>query len=187
MKFPWQPVSLGLAVALGVDALVQAREDQKSAPPPAAAAAEPERAGPTTTPTTKPNARAKREELEAKFKATLTQATMSGRWCALKDGQLTPEKEDKYTIIGVTQVKGTSWIIRTRIQYGKQDFIAPVPVEVKWAGDTPVITVDNVGMPGGNSYSARVLIHGQTYAGSWSGGSHAGLMSGIITHEAAPK
>src|SRR6266566_984343 len=39
------------------------------------------------------------EELEAQFKAALTKATLSGRWCGIKDGKLTPEKEDKYTIV----------------------------------------------------------------------------------------
>src|SRR5213594_46365 len=54
------------------------------------------------------------EELEAAFKATLTKATLSGRWCSvLPDGKksegrlkLGPEKEDKYTIIGVSKLQG---------------------------------------------------------------------------------
>jgi len=123
------------------------------------------------------------EELEAKFKATLTKATFSGRWCGIKDGKLTPEKEDKYTIVGVTKLGGEMWIINARIQYGEKDFVAPIPVQVKWAGDTPVITLDNVGIPGGNTYSARVLIYNKTYAGTWSGGDHAGLLNGVITNE----
>ena len=124
------------------------------------------------------------EELEAKFKATLTKATMSGRWCGIKDGKLTPEKEDKYTIVSVSKLGGEAWIISARIQYGQKDFTVPLPVQVKWAGDTPVITVDNLAMPGGgNSYSARVLIYDKTYAGTWSGGDHVGLLNGVITNE----
>jgi hypothetical protein len=123
------------------------------------------------------------EELEAKFKATLTKATLSGRWCGIKDGQLTPEKEDKYTILGVSKLGGDTWMIHARIQYAKQDFTMPIPVQVKWAGDTPVLTLDQVGIPGGNSYSARVLIYEKTYAGTWSGGDHAGLLNGLITNE----
>ena len=123
------------------------------------------------------------EELEAKFKATLTKATMSGRWCGIKDGKLTPEKEDKYTIVSVNKLGGEAWIIHARVQYGNKDFVAPIPVFVKWAGDTPVITLDNIGMPGGNSYSARVLIYDKTYAGTWSGGDHVGLMNGVIANE----
>lgn len=121
----------------------------------------------------KPAPKPTQEELEAKFKATLTKATMSGRWCGIKDGKLTPEKEDKYTIVSVNKLGGEAWIIHARIQYGSKDFVAPIPVFVKWAGDTPVITLDNIGLPGGNSYSARVLVYGKTYAGTWSGGDHA--------------
>ena len=123
------------------------------------------------------------EELEAKFKLALTKATFSGRWCGIQEGKLTPEKEDKYTIVGLTKLGGEMWIINARIQYGEKDFVAPIPVQVKWAGDTPVITLDNVGLPGGNSYSARVLIYNKTYAGTWSGGDHAGLLNGVITNE----
>lgn len=124
------------------------------------------------------------EQLEAKFKATMTKATLSGRWCGIKDGKLTPEKEDKYTIVSVNKLGGDTWIIHTRIQYGEKDFTVPLPIQVKWAGDTPVITVDGMTMPGGKTaYSARVLVYDKTYAGTWSGGDHAGLMNGIITNE----
>lgn len=134
-------------------------------------------------PTTPRQPKLTREELEAKFKATLTKATLTGRWCGIKDGKLGPEQEDKYTIIGVTKLGGEAWLVHARIQYGQKDFVAPIPVLVKWAGDTPVLTLDDVGLPGGESYSARVLIYGQTYAGTWSGGNHAGLLNGVITSE----
>lgn len=123
------------------------------------------------------------EELETKFKNTLTKASMTGRWCLVKDGKLTPEKEDKYTIQSVSKLGGDMWIIHARIQYNKKDIVAPIPVQVKWAGDTPVIVVDNIPVPGGGSYSARVLFHDKTYAGTWSGGDHVGLLNGVITNE----
>jgi hypothetical protein len=127
--------------------------------------------------------KASQEELEAKFKATLTKATLSGRWCGIKDGRLTPEKDDKYTIVSVAKLGGEAWLVHARVQYGNKDFVAPIPVLVKWAGDTPVITLDNVAIPGGGAYSARVLIYDKTYAGTWSGGDHAGLLNGVITNE----
>ncbi len=123
------------------------------------------------------------EELEANFKATLTKASLQGRWCMIKDGQLTPEKEDKYSIRSITKVGGDMWLITARIQYGKKDFTAPIPVQVKWAGDTPVITLDKVGVAGSGEFSARVLIYEKTYAGTWSGGDHGGLLSGVIVAE----
>jgi hypothetical protein len=157
-------LTLGAAALVAFTGSISSAQDSKPAPP------------------TKP--KPTQEELEAKFKATLTKATLSGRWCGLKDGKLTPEKEDKYTIISVAKLGGDAWIIHSRIQYGNKDFVAPIPVQVKWAGDTPVITLDDVGMPGGgNTYSARVLIYDQTYAGTWSGGDHKGLLNGVITNE----
>ena len=140
-----------------------------------------ERAKATATQTAAQKPKATQEELEAAFKATLARATLAGRWCSIKDGQLSPEKEDKYTINSVTKVGGDVWLINARIQYGKKDLVAPIPVQVKWAGDTPVIIVDKVGVPGSGTYSARVLIYEKTYAGTWTGGDHGGLLSGIIT------
>jgi hypothetical protein len=144
---------------------------------------------PEASPKSKP--KLTQEQLEAKFKATLTKAVFSGRWCSiLPDGQasdkrwkLGPNKEDKYTIVGVSRIEGDSWVIRSRIQYGKVDVVAPIPIQVKWAGDTPVIIVDNISIPGGGTYSARVMVYDNTYAGSWSGGDHAGLLNGVINSD----
>src|SRR5688572_32024199 len=116
-----------------------AQETEKPAtPPPAATEKKPEA---TTSETTKPNDADPKagdmEALESKFKTTLTNATMSGRWCLIKDGELTPEKPDKYTIVGVNKLFGERWLIRARIEYGGKDITAPIPIRVKWAGDTP--------------------------------------------------
>lgn len=155
------------AVSLSGAALAEEKEAEKSAP-----AAE-EKSIPS------------QEELEAKFVATLTNATMAGRWCLIMDGKLTPEKEDRYEIKGVTKTAGGGWLVRSRIQYGKFDMVLPVPVKVEWAGDTPVIIVDDMGIPGGNLYSARVVVYDDSYAGTWSGGGGKirGLMNGMITRE----
>ncbi|HEV7404797.1 MAG TPA: hypothetical protein VGO11_17780 [Chthoniobacteraceae bacterium] len=129
------------------------------------------------------------EELEANFKATMTAATMSGRWCPLKDGVMGAEKDDKYTIVGVEKVSGSSWIMNAQMRGA----VIPIPVQVKWAGDTAVIIVDKLQLPGPNgygggaSYSARLLVHDHAYAGTWSGGDHGGLMSGVIKNDEKPK
>lgn len=161
---------LATILTLGLPAFAQ---DKKEAAPPNP----PKEAAPAAKP------KLTQEELEARFKATLTKATFTGRWCALKDGELGPEKEDKYTILGVSKLGGAVWIINARIQYGKKDLTAPIPVQVKWAGDTAVIIVDDVGVPGSGTYSARVMIYNNTYAGTWSGGDHGGLLSGVITNQ----
>lgn len=131
----------------------------------------------------KPKPAATAEQLETTFKAMLTKATMSGRWCSVKDGKLGPEKEDTYSIVSANKVSGHKWVIQTRIKVNQREMVVPVPVEVKWAGDTAVLSVDKLQYPGGGTYSARVLFYEHTYAGTWSGGDHGGLMSGVITNE----
>jgi hypothetical protein len=134
------------------------------------------------------------EDLEAKFKEAMTGVTMSGRWCPIKEGVLGEEKEDRYTIVSVEKGNGDAWTINAKMKYGNRDVVAPIPVQVKWAGDTAVIVVDKMSIPGpgsygGTAYSARVLVYENTYAGSWSGGNRAGLLKGLITKDkpAAPE
>ena len=123
------------------------------------------------------------EELEARFIKTMTNATMSGRWCLIKDGALTPEKEDKYTIVSVKKNDNGFWTVNSRIEYGGFNMVVPVPLRVEWADDTPVMVVNKMGIPGGNKYSARVLVFENSYAGTWSGPGIQGLLNGMITHE----
>ncbi len=137
---------------------------------------------PPNTPSTATQPQPGPAELETKFKEMLTNATLTGRWCSIKDGVLGPEKEDKYSIVGVTKVTGDNWIVKARIQYNNNDIVAPIPVTVKWAGDTPVLIVDKIPVPGSGTYSARVLFYDHTYAGTWSGGEHRGLLKGVIAN-----
>jgi hypothetical protein len=127
------------------------------------------------------------EELEAKFKALLTNATLTGRWSSTKDGVLGPEREDQYKTVSAAKVEGDSWIVSARMEYRGRAFVLPIPVQVKWAGDTAVLVVDNMGIPGGGTtYSARVLFHGQSYVGTWSGGEQGGLLYGLIKNHPTP-
>lgn len=122
------------------------------------------------------------EELEASFKKTFTKATMSGRWSSLEEGRLGPEKKDRYTINSVSKVGKDVWLMNARVDYRGKELTIPVPVQVKWAGDTAVIVVDNFAMPGSdNAYSARVLVYNNTYSGHWSGEDVGGMLYGVIT------
>ncbi|MDR3401296.1 MAG: hypothetical protein P4L99_02265 [Chthoniobacter sp.] len=119
-------------------------------------------------------------EQEAKFIATLTNATLKGRGYGVKEGDLGPDKEESYTIVSVTKVGGEKWLINARFTYGGGDVDLPIPTLVKWAGDTPVLVLDNVSMGTPDTYSARVMIYEKTYAGWWTGPGHGGLLSGVI-------
>lgn len=137
----------------------------------------------TPAPNQKPNSEppaTDKPALEQKFKETLTKSIFEGRWCLIQDGKLTDERNEKYTIQSANKVGEDSWIIFARIQYGNKDVLVPVPVEVKWAGDTPVISITNLAIPGLGTYTARVVVYDRTYAGTWSGGKNAGMLHGLI-------
>lgn len=122
-----------------------------------------------------------KEQLEAKFQETLTNAVLKGNFRDVnEDGSLSKEQEDQYTIEKVEKVGEDVWTVWARIQYGKADVTLPVPVYVKWAGDTPVISVTDVGLPGLGTYTARVMVYRDLYTGTWFGPGHGGLMSGTI-------
>ena len=68
------------------------------------------------------------------------------------------------------------------------DLTVPVPVQVKWAGKTPVITVDKVSIPGLGTFSARVLLDNDRYAGTWSHDEKGGHLFGeILPADKKPK
>jgi hypothetical protein len=124
--------------------------------------------------TTKP---AEMNELEKKFEQQMSGATLVGRFSVdSKDDQL--PKEDRYVITKVTKMSDDLWIFSARI--GKGKFAIPLPVPVKWAGDTPVISVTKLSIPKGGTYTARVVIYGDRYAGTWDAGDHGGQMWGRI-------
>lgn len=121
-----------------------------------------------------------REQLERQFAEKLTGATLVGHFTddsAEHTGALT---EDRYTIDRVTKGKNDFWLFNARIQYEGRDVKVTLPLEVYWAGDTPVITVTKVLVPGLGVFTARILIYGDQYAGTWSGGDHGGHMFGRI-------
>lgn len=99
--------------------------------------------------------------------------TVSGR----EGGKLT---SDKYTLGEVKQLDGNNWLFSTRIQYEDKDFTLPLTLPIQWAGDTPVVVVDNVGLPGLGTFSARVLFFNDHYAGYWQHGEVGGSLFGRI-------
>jgi hypothetical protein len=107
-------------------------------------------------------------EKESQFQKLLTDSTLSGQFTM--DGKPLSELQDEtYEIRKVQKLAAPpdSWAIHARIKYGEHDVVLPVPVRILWAGDTPVITLDKMFLPGLGTYSARVVIHGNRYAGTW--------------------
>jgi hypothetical protein len=124
---------------------------------------------------------------ETKFKNTLSNCVLNGRWCTTQKGRMTEEYQEKYTVQSASKSGKETWLIHARIQFAGRDLTVPVPVKVKWAGDTPVITMDKISVPGLGTYSARVLIYDDTYAGTWFANDHGGMLHGIIEKPTPPK
>ena len=155
---------------LGIIVLVTATFATAQQPPP------PPQQKPVEGPATKPIDQA---ALEKEFTERMTNAIMNGQF-TMGDR---PPKADKYTIVSVRKLFGDNWLISARVQYGDKDFTMPMMIPIKWAGDTAVISVTDLGFPGMGTYTARVLIYKDQYAGTWSANGarpHGGHMWGKI-------
>ncbi len=120
-----------------------------------------------------------RATLEKQFAERLSGVQFVGRYTTSNDPNEQPKRET-YTIESVTKADGDHWTFVARIQYGQRDVRLPLTLPVLWAGDTPVITLDKLTIPGLGTFSARVVIHGDSYAGTWDGGDHGGHLFGQI-------
>jgi hypothetical protein len=99
------------------------------------------------------------EELEKQFAETMSGATLVGRFTLNGQKLDQPLKEDRYTLGKVSKLKNGLWSFETRVQYGQRDVKLTLALQVKWAGDTPVITVTDVTMPGLVTFTSRVLVY----------------------------
>lgn len=116
--------------------------------------------------------------LEKEFQESMSGVTLVGRSVG-QDGKLS---DDKYAIEKATKVKDDLWRIDARMQYRGQDMTVPVMLHVKWAGDTPVLTLTDEGVAGMGKFTVRIVIYRGQYAGTWSSGSpgHGGQMFGSL-------
>ena len=119
------------------------------------------------------------EELVERFEARMSGVRLVGSFT----DDATPDKavqEESYTIREMVQVDGNRWKVTAEIAFKEFKFPISMPLDVEWAGDTPVLVVDDRKVPGMGSYSARVVIHGDRYAGLWQGEGHGGHLFGRL-------
>jgi len=111
----------------------------------------------------------------------LSGATLEGSFTrTAPSSDPTKLSRDKYTIGEVSKAGPGLWRISARIQYDEHDVTLPLILPIQWAGDTPVIVVDNVSLPGFGTVSARVMLFDRHYAGYWKHGQQSGHLFGII-------
>ena len=121
---------------------------------------------------------------EKQFQEAMTNVTLTGFFTVGDSGET---HEDRYTVEKISKVGDDLWNFDARIQYNKQDFRATVKVPVKWAGETPVLTLSNYLIKGEGVYSARILILNGMYAGTWGAQAHGGKVFGkIVKNDPAP-
>jgi hypothetical protein len=125
------------------------------------------------------------EKQYAELEATLSGSTLVGNFTVTGDKTSEP-KDERYELISVKHVGDGNWMFVARIQYGDHDVKLPITLPIKWAGDTPVITVDKMSFPGLGTYTARVMIYDGHYAGFWSGADHGGHLYGVVEQGEAP-
>jgi hypothetical protein len=125
-----------------------------------------------------------RKALEKKLAAQLTGAIFEGQFTV--DGKAgKPPAAEKYTITRAVKLAGDSWLIETRIEYGGKDVTVPITLDILWAGDTPVITLTELMIPKLGTFSSRVVIHGDRYAGTWQHDAVGGHLFGKIIPKAS--
>ena len=119
-----------------------------------------------------------RATLEKQLSEKLTHARLIGFYSTI--GQDGPPKEDQYTLGEVQKKEGDKWLFNANLQFGQKVINVPLEIPIYWAGDTPVISVTDLTIPGLGSYTARVMFYGDHYAGTWSSPKHGGYMWGRI-------
>jgi hypothetical protein len=118
--------------------------------------------------------------LENEFEQMMTGAVLVGH--STLDNREGISGEERYSIDRVTKISGDVWMFQARMKLSGHEVPIPIPVTIKWAGDTPVITLTDISIPGTGSYTARVVLYRDRYAGTWSGKDHGGELFGAITH-----
>lgn len=121
----------------------------------------------------------KQQELYDKLEKYLSGTKWTGNF--LMDGKDNMIKE-RYEILSAKKSEfGDKWNLVARIKYGTHDATLPLPpLDIKFAGTTPVITVDGLFFPGFGTFDARVVIRRGKYAGTWQHDKVGGHMFGTI-------
>jgi hypothetical protein len=141
-------------------------------------------AGETKSATQTAASGADRDLLEKQFAEKMTGSALVGRFSIEGQDADKPPHPERYEIERVTKLRDDYWTFVARIKYADKDVNIPVTVQILWAGDTPVITLTDLTIPGLGSFTTRLLIYGDRYAGTWQHGKYGGHMWGTIEKSA---
>lgn len=119
------------------------------------------------------------EELEKQFSERMEGTVLIGSFTIDGKEDQTP-KAERYEIDSVKKFRDDYWIFTARIKYGKNDVKVPITVKVLWAGDTPMVSLTDLTIPGLGTFTSRVLFYEDRYAGTWQHGKVGGHLFGKI-------
>ena len=110
----------------------------------------------------------------------LTGSKFVGQFTVIgRDDDKLPTEE--YTLKKVQKLpEENMFMITARIKYGDKDVEVPMPIPIIWAGNTPMISLDDFTIPGMGTFSAKVVINKGRYAGTWSHDEKGGHLFGVI-------
>ncbi len=120
---------------------------------------------------------------EARLANYLTGAKFVGKFTV--DGKEDkPPKTEQYTISKCEKLpEPDMYRLTARIKYGDVDSEVPMDIKILWSGNTPVMTLDALWLPGMGTFDARVLIHADRYAGTWQHDKVGGHLFGKIAKD----
>ena len=122
---------------------------------------------------------ADRAERDKKLAEYLTGAKFVGQFTIIGNEGKMPKEE--YTLRKVEKLPdGDLFMIVARIKYGDKDIEVPMPIPIVWAGNTPMISLDDFTIPGMGTFGAKIVINKGRYAGTWSHDEKGGHMFGVI-------
>ena len=116
------------------------------------------------------------KELIDKLAAAISGTKWTGKFTVHQNDK--EPRAESYEIQKAEYQGDNKWLLMARIAYGERDITVPIPVEILWAGRTPVITIDALTIPPLGTFDARVLIRCGSYAGTWTHGKKGGHLYG---------
>src|SRR5277367_396699 len=120
---------------------------------------------------------------EKQFQESMSNVKLVGYYTSGDSAEL---HEDSYVVERISKIKEDTWKFEARILYNRKDFKVAMNLPVKFAGDTPVISLTNFAVPGFGTFTARVVLYNGVYAGTWGGAGHGGTLFGKIVKNQPP-
>ena len=119
-------------------------------------------------------------DAERQFVERMRGASLIGNFTVEGRGSNRTPREDRYDIESVEKVGDNLWKFNAGMKCCGVNGVIPVVVPMRFAGDTPMISITDLTIPTLGTFTARVFFHGDRYSGTWQHGKFGGHMSGRI-------